>query len=145
MAFRDLDREARKLSIDDKIELAYSLLASIDEEEDSEYERLWLEEIERRSREIDEGKLEWIPGEQVLAELRAKLASMKSTPEVHITIVRSIEEIEHDALQLPSDERLDLAYAILRNLENEGFRVDWERPEVVGRSRASRTPSNEIP
>jgi putative addiction module component (TIGR02574 family) len=147
MAFSDLNREAQKLSNDDRIELAYTLLESIEDQEDPERERLWLEEIERRCREIDEGKVELIPGEQVFAEIRAKLTSTKGTPEIRedTTIARSLQETEREALQLPSDERLDLAYAILRDLEDEGLKVDWEKPELIGRSRASRNASNEIP
>ncbi|MFL6200575.1 MAG: addiction module protein [Thermoanaerobaculia bacterium] len=147
MAFSDLNREAKKLSTNERIELAYSLLESIDDQEDPEHERLWIEEIERRCREIDEGKVELIPGEQVLAEIRAKLANMQGAPAIRedIKTARSFQEIERDALQLPLDEGLDLAYAILRDLEDEGLKVNWERPELIGRSRASRTASNEIP
>jgi len=141
LTFKKLDREAQKLAADDRIELAYSLFKSIDDEEDSEYERLWMEEIERRCKEVEEGKAELIPGELVLTEIRAELASMKSTLEIQEDpkIVRPVEEIEREALQLSSDERLDLAYAILRGLEGEDVKVDWEKPEVIGRSRESRT------
>lgn len=147
MAFKNLDREAQRLSSDERIELAYRLLESVDDEADPEHERLWMEEIERRCREIDEGKVELIPAEQVLAEIRAKLASVKSAPESRedTPVVRPFEEIEREALHLPSDEKLDLAYALLRDLEDEGLKVDWEKPEVIGRSRAPRTASNEIP
>jgi putative addiction module component (TIGR02574 family) len=133
--FKDLDREVQRLSADERIELADSLLQSVDDEEDPEYERLVMEEIERRCREIDEGRAKLIPGEQVLAQLRAELASMKRTPEIRedIKIVRPFEEIKHDALQLSADDRLELAYAILRDLKDEGFEVDWETLEVVGR------------
>jgi putative addiction module component (TIGR02574 family) len=141
VSFGVLSRQARKHSPDDRIELSYNLLQSVDDEEDPEYERLWMEEIERRYRDFEEGRIEAIPGDQVLAELRAKLASMKHAPEIQedAESVRPFEEIRRDALQLPVDERLDLAYAILRDLETEGFQIDWERPEVVGRSRTPHT------
>lgn len=71
MSRDDLEREALKLSADERVEFAYSLLRSVDE--DPEHERLWMEEIQRRCREIDEGKATLIPADQVLAKLRAKL------------------------------------------------------------------------
>lgn len=76
MEFKELKLEALKLPSDEKEELAYSLLRSLDDEEDEldpEHERLWKEEIERRCREIDEGKAELISAEEVFAELRAEL------------------------------------------------------------------------
>lgn len=145
MSFSDLNRESRKLSTDERVDLAYSLLKSIDDQKDPERERLWIEEIERRCREIDEGNVELIPGEQVLAEIRAKLASTKGTSEVREDTgsARPLEEIERDALHLPSDEGLDLAYAILRDLEDKGLAVDWVKLVIQGRSRQPHTPSNE--
>jgi putative addiction module component (TIGR02574 family) len=141
LTFVDLDWAARKLSHDDRIELAYPLLQSVDDQEDPEYERLWMEEIERRYREIEEGSVKSIPGKQVLAKIQAELASLKSKPQIRedAKIVRSFADIERDALQLPVDEQMDLAYAILRSLESEGFQIDWEQPEVVGRSREAVT------
>jgi putative addiction module component (TIGR02574 family) len=128
---------ARKLSADEKIEFAYNLLESV--EDDPDYEQLVMEEIKRRYREIEEGRAVFIPAEEVFAELRADLDSMEPKPEVReeTVVARPLEEIERDALQLPDDERLDLAYAILRDLEDEGLKVDWDRQEVVGRSRES--------
>jgi putative addiction module component (TIGR02574 family) len=145
MTFKNLNREVQKLSTDERVDLAYSLLKSIDDREDPERERLWIEEIERRCREIDEGKVELIPGEQVLAEIRARLASTKGTLEVREDTgnARPFEEIERDALHLPSDEGLDLAYAILRDIEDEGLEVDWVKLVVLGRSRQPHTASNE--
>jgi putative addiction module component (TIGR02574 family) len=137
MSFGALHRMARKLSADEKIEFAYNLLESV--EDDPDYEQLVMEEIKRRYREIEEGRAVFIPAEEVFAELRADLDSMEPKPEVReeTVVARPLEEIERDALQLPDDERLDLAYAILRDLEDEGLKVDWDRQEVVGRSRES--------
>lgn len=145
MSFMDLARAAQKHPANDRIALADSLLHSVDE--DPEYELLMVEEIERRLREIDEGKVELISGEQVFAELRAKLASMQHTAEIRedTQAFRPFEEIKDDAFQLADDERLDLAYAILRDLEEEGFKIDWETPKVIGTSTEARTANNEVP
>ncbi|HEY9421627.1 MAG TPA: addiction module protein [Thermoanaerobaculia bacterium] len=71
MSRDDLEREALKLPADERAEFAYNLLQSVDE--NPEHERLWKDEIERRCREIDEGKATLIPADEVLAKLRAKL------------------------------------------------------------------------
>ena len=55
-------------------ELADRLLASLEEAEEQlsseEREKLWTEEAERRSREMDEGKVKGIPLDEVLADAR---------------------------------------------------------------------------
>ncbi|HSS52161.1 MAG TPA: addiction module protein [Thermoanaerobaculia bacterium] len=74
MPFEDFKREAHKLPVDDREDLAYSLLHSLDEaeEDDGEHERLWRNEIERRYQEYKEGKAELFDADEVLAELRAE-------------------------------------------------------------------------
>ena len=135
MTFMTLCREAQRHSADDRIELADSLLQSLSEEELAEYERLCMEEVKRRYREFKEGKVKAIPAEQVLAELRAKLDSMPRTPEIREEIkARPFAEIRRDALQLPVDDQQELAYAIFRDLEEEGFEIDWDGPKVIGKS-----------
>ncbi len=73
MTFRELHQAALQLDIRARAELAHDLLRSLDELSPEEVEQLWLEEAERRLREIDEGRVRTIPGEQVLAEARARL------------------------------------------------------------------------
>ncbi len=41
---------------------------------DAGAEQAWLDEIQRRSRELDAGLVETIPADKVFADLRAKLA-----------------------------------------------------------------------
>jgi putative addiction module component (TIGR02574 family) len=79
MSLEDLKREALKLSLDDREDLAYSLLRSLDEEEDSgpDHARLWKEEIERRYREYEQGTAQTFDADEVIAELRAELACGK--------------------------------------------------------------------
>jgi putative addiction module component (TIGR02574 family) len=56
-----LPREARAL-------IAEKLLESLDYEEPFEISSEWKTEIQRRCREIDEGKVRLIPGDEVLKE-----------------------------------------------------------------------------
>jgi putative addiction module component (TIGR02574 family) len=67
---------ALKLPLKERAKLAKSLLESIDEEEGAppaEVKKAWAEEIKRRVREIDEGRVKGIPHEQVMAEFRERL------------------------------------------------------------------------
>ncbi len=48
------------------------LLESLDFEEDFPISDEWLEEINKRCQEIDEGKVELIPGDEGLARLQNK-------------------------------------------------------------------------
>ncbi|HEX4964268.1 MAG TPA: addiction module protein [Thermoanaerobaculia bacterium] len=139
--FNDILPATSKLSLGERTELVDCLLKSVEDEADPEYERLWMEEIERRLREVDEGTVESIPAEEVFARLKETITSTAATPkrEVRIEVVMTVEEIRSQSLKLPRDERLDLAYAILRDLADEGFEIDWERLKVVGRSEDSRT------
>jgi putative addiction module component (TIGR02574 family) len=56
---------ALRLSIEERAQLAGRLLLSLDEPSESETERLWLEEAERRLREFREGRVRGIPAEEV--------------------------------------------------------------------------------
>jgi hypothetical protein len=125
MSIRILYREVETLSSDQAIELADALFEGI--EDDPEIERLILEEVKRRYRELEEGKTKGIPAEVVFAELRAMLDSMEQqrAPEEPL-VARPFEEIKREALELPDADREDLAYHIFRNLEAAGFKVDWD-------------------
>lgn len=52
--------------------LADHLLASLDGPNQKEIDAAWAEEVERRIREIDEGKVETIDGELVMQKLRSR-------------------------------------------------------------------------
>ena len=70
-----VEADALELSIRERARLAQRLLVSLDEEledDPAEVEVAWEEEIRRRIAEIDAGTAELIPGEEVLAELRAR-------------------------------------------------------------------------
>ena len=56
----DLYREAVELSESERAELAGLLLESLEAEPDPDVELAWAQEIERRVRDLDEGKVETI-------------------------------------------------------------------------------------
>ena len=57
----------------DRAYLARQLIASLDETVDTDAETQWHEVIDRRSREIEEGKVSCRPVEQVVQDIRHKL------------------------------------------------------------------------
>ena len=61
------------LPCEDRIYLVDRLLESLNAPSREEIDRLWAEEAERRIDEIDSGKIQAIPGEQVFAEIRGRL------------------------------------------------------------------------
>ncbi|NOR05074.1 MAG: addiction module antitoxin RelB [Deltaproteobacteria bacterium] len=62
------------LPCEDRIYLVDRLLQSLNAPSREEIDRLWAEETERRIEELDSGKVEAIPGEQVFAEIRERFA-----------------------------------------------------------------------
>ena len=64
-----LPREARAL-------LAEKLLESLDREEAFLVSAEWMDEIHRRCREIDEGKVNLIPADEVLADLEVQKSAV---------------------------------------------------------------------
>ena len=73
-AVSEIEQEIRALPDAEKERLLRALLEELDGPPDVGAEQAWLEEIQRRSREFDAGLVETIPADQVLADLRAKLA-----------------------------------------------------------------------
>jgi putative addiction module component (TIGR02574 family) len=73
--FDDILQRALALPAEDRAILADYLLASLDGPNQKEIDAAWAEEAERRIREIDEGKVDLIDGELVMARLRARFKS----------------------------------------------------------------------
>ena len=73
----EIEDDALKLSDEERARLAVRLLASLEEEAESpeEIEKLWVEEAERRFRELRDGAVQGVPAEDVFTRLRAKLTS----------------------------------------------------------------------
>jgi putative addiction module component (TIGR02574 family) len=68
----DLRTEALKLTPEARAALAHSLVLSLDDLSPEEIERLWLDEAERRDREMDEGGVAGISGDEVFARIRTR-------------------------------------------------------------------------
>lgn len=60
------------LPADVRISLVEKLLASLNLPTQSEIDRLWAKEAERRVSQIDRGDVELIPGDEVFAKIRRK-------------------------------------------------------------------------
>lgn len=78
MDLATLEREALNLDIKSRGHLAFVLLRSLDETDETEdfseeeIEKLWLVEVERRSREMDEDPSLAVPYEDMMKRLRER-------------------------------------------------------------------------
>jgi Putative addiction module component len=72
-AIKDLEKDIRALSAEEKVDLLRSLIAELDTPADPNVERVWLETAQRRYRELIEGKVKGVPGRLVFERLRARL------------------------------------------------------------------------
>jgi putative addiction module component (TIGR02574 family) len=71
--FADVWKEASDLSEADRAALAGLLIESLEGEPDPDVEAAWAAEIERRVADLDSGKVQGIPWEQVRQRLLDKL------------------------------------------------------------------------
>lgn len=69
--FELIEKQALSLNAQQRARLAQELLDSIDRLTPAEVEALWLDEAERRSREIDNGAAVLVSGEEVARKARA--------------------------------------------------------------------------
>jgi 3-oxoacyl-[acyl-carrier-protein] synthase III len=72
ITLEQLEAEALKLSVEARARLAQRLLRSIEPAAESEIDRLWIEEAQRRHDELLAGALA-IPADEVFAKARALL------------------------------------------------------------------------
>ncbi len=70
---KEIEEEALRLPSHERAQLAEHLIHSLDEVEDPEAERLWIEEAERRYQEYKQGKVKAKPAGMVFKEARLKL------------------------------------------------------------------------
>jgi hypothetical protein len=73
-AVSEIEQEIRALPDAEKERLFRALLEELGGPPDAGVEQAWLDEIQRRSRESDQGFVEAIPADKVFADLEAKLA-----------------------------------------------------------------------
>ena len=64
--------DALSLPANLRLSLIQKLQESLNQTIDPEIDRLWAEEAERRVTQIEEGKAQWISGEEVFARIREK-------------------------------------------------------------------------
>ena len=66
-----IQQEIRALSTADKAALLRVLLEELDGPSDADADAAWTAEIQRRSREIDEGSVQCIPADEVFRKIDA--------------------------------------------------------------------------
>ena len=69
----DVTREALSLPVEERVLLAQRVWESIEHFATADVERAWLDEADRRWREIEEGKARCRPAAEVMAEARESL------------------------------------------------------------------------
>jgi putative addiction module component (TIGR02574 family) len=69
----EIEAKIRSLSREDKADLLRALIAELDGPADADVEQAWLVEAQRRYREVQEGTVNPVPGEQVFEHLRTRL------------------------------------------------------------------------
>ena len=72
-AARDLESQALRLPRKARARLAHRLNSSLDPKVDTDIEKVWLHEAERRLRELKSGKVAAIPANSVVRKARATL------------------------------------------------------------------------
>lgn len=72
---KQLARQVLALPVDDRASLAQKVCDSIEHFSNHETEKAWMEEADRRWREIEEGKVVCIPAEDVMRRARASLGN----------------------------------------------------------------------
>jgi hypothetical protein len=63
--FEQVRAQALRLDLDARAALARVQLESLEPPTEAENERLWLDEAERRQREVREGRVQLVPGDEV--------------------------------------------------------------------------------
>jgi len=72
-AIADIEQDIRSLSEQDRLALLRSLIADLDGPPDADVDAAWLDEAERRDRELSAGTVTSIPGDEVFREARTLL------------------------------------------------------------------------
>ena len=70
--YEEIKNAALALPLEARATLAGHLLESLNAEEQQQIDALWAKEAERRIKEIDNGTVAVIPGEEVMQRLRSR-------------------------------------------------------------------------
>ena len=70
--YEEIEIAALALPLEARAMLAEHLLESLSAEDQQQIDGLWAEEAERRDKEIDEGIVVAVPGEEVMNRLRSR-------------------------------------------------------------------------
>ena len=70
---REVESRALRLPRRERARLAQRLISSLDQEVDPDVDKLWLQEAERRLRELKAGKVAGVPAEKVVRKVRSAL------------------------------------------------------------------------
>jgi putative addiction module component (TIGR02574 family) len=71
--FKEFEKQARALSAREKAALARVLIEDLDPSVDPGAEQLWIDEAQRRYDAFTAGKLDALPGEEVMRRARQRL------------------------------------------------------------------------
>ena len=77
----ELEAQAMKLSPRERDELAHRLIVSLHGEPEGtpeEIAKAWDEEIARRVADMEAGRTQWVPVEEVMRDIRAQIAAAKA-------------------------------------------------------------------
>ena len=67
-----LKAELSRLAAEDRAELAYYLIRSLDDEDEGNVQSAWETELEQRWQDMESGAVTGMPAEDVFAEMRKK-------------------------------------------------------------------------
>ncbi|MFX0098780.1 MAG: addiction module protein [Candidatus Hodarchaeota archaeon] len=69
---KKIEKEALQLSARERANLAARLIRSLDEKEEPNAEKLWIQEAERRYQEFKRGNTTGQPSDEVIREIRSE-------------------------------------------------------------------------
>jgi putative addiction module component (TIGR02574 family) len=69
----DVTRKALALPVEERVVLAQCVWDSVGHFASFEVEKAWMDEVDRRWREIEEGKVQCLPADQVMKRARESL------------------------------------------------------------------------
>jgi putative addiction module component (TIGR02574 family) len=78
-AAKEIVEAALKLDPQVRAEVAQEIIESLENSNYGELSPAWEEELDRRVRDIDEGRVQLVPGEQVFAEIEASLRAGRAS------------------------------------------------------------------